>query len=242
MEVSAASAPAGLPMKGRMTVMLDARDPVGSLHRPPALEGASQGDLIGILQLTAHRQAVGDATHRRKRPQQSRQIEAGGIPFHAGGKGQDHLAAVFAIDPLHQRLDLQEFRPHAIHRRNQPTQHVIEPPELARALQGQEVAGIGYHTDHTGVALLVTADLAVVLGRQMEAAAALPHLAAGGEQGIGEGLDLFGGLAQQMQGQPLGRAWSDARQPFELIDQAGQGPGEAAQDSAAGASTLGSTH
>jgi hypothetical protein len=63
----------------------------------------------------------------------------------------------------------------------------------------------------------------------MEAAAALAHLTAGGEQGIGEGLDLLAGLAQQMQGQPLGRARSDTGQPLELIDQPGQGSGEAAQ-------------
>jgi hypothetical protein len=58
---------------------------------------------------------------------------------------------------------------------------------------------------------------------------ALPHLAAGGQQGIGEGLDLFAGLTQQMQRQALGRAGTDARQPLELIDQPGQGPGETAQ-------------
>jgi hypothetical protein len=55
-------------------------------------------------------------------------------------------------------------------------------------------------------------------------------LAAGRQQGIGEGLDLLAGLAEQVQGQPLGRAWADARQPLELIDQPGQWAGETAQD------------
>jgi hypothetical protein len=67
----------------------------------------------------------------------------------------------------------------------------------------------------------------------VEAAAALAHLAAGGQQGVGEGADLLLRLAQQMQGQPLGGAWPDARQTLELIDQTGQGSGEAAQKSAA---------
>jgi hypothetical protein len=57
----------------------------------------------------------------------------------------------------------------------------------------------------------------------------LPHLAAGRQQGIGEAADLFFRLAQQVQGQALGRAGSDARQSFELVDQPGQGSGETAQ-------------
>jgi hypothetical protein len=58
----------------------------------------------------------------------------------------------------------------------------------------------------------------------------LAHLAAGRQEGIGEGLDLLAGLAQQMQGQPLCGSRTDARQPLELVDQPGQGAGEAAQD------------
>ena len=68
----------------------------------------------------------------------------------------------------------------------------------------------------------------------METALALTHLAAGGQQGIGEGADLFLRLAQQMQGQTLGGARSDARQSLELVDQPGQGSGEAAQGRSAG--------
>jgi hypothetical protein len=75
----------------------------------------------------------------------------------------------------------------------------------------------------------------------MEAAAALAHLAAGGEQRIGEGLDLLTGLAQQMQGQALGGARSDAGQALELLDQPRQGSGEAAQQSAAKGPNLGSS-
>ena len=68
----------------------------------------------------------------------------------------------------------------------------------------------------------------------MEAAPALAHLAAGRQQGIGKGADLLLRLAEQMQGQPLGGARPDAGQPLELVDQPGQGSGEAAQRSGAG--------
>jgi hypothetical protein len=75
----------------------------------------------------------------------------------------------------------------------------------------------------------------------VEAAAALAHLTAGGQQSLGKGADLLLRLAQQMQGKPLGGAGPDAGQPLELIDQPGQGSGEAAQESAAGRWNLGGT-
>lgn len=73
----------------------------------------------------------------------------------------------------------------------------------------------------------------------MKTAAALPHLTPGADQGVGEGVHLFLGLAQQVQGQALGRAGSDPRKALELIDQPRQGPGEAAQESAATEANLG---
>jgi hypothetical protein len=73
----------------------------------------------------------------------------------------------------------------------------------------------------------------------VKTALALTHLAAGRQQGIGEAAGLFGGLVQQVQRQPLGRAGANARQPLELLNQPGQGSGVAAQGSAAAESNLG---
>ncbi len=73
----------------------------------------------------------------------------------------------------------------------------------------------------------------------MEAASALAHLAAGREEGVGEGADLLLRLAQQVERQALGRARPDAWKPLELVDQTGQGPGEAAQRSGADRLNLG---
>ncbi len=79
------------------------------------------------------------------------------------------------------------------------------------------------------MALGIAADVAERFGGEVKAALALAHLAAGGQQGIGEGADLVLGLAQKMQGQALGRARANTGQPLELLDQAGQGTGVAAQ-------------
>jgi hypothetical protein len=111
--------------------------------------------------------------------------------------------------------------------------------EFAGPFHRQQVTGVGHHADLAVAAFLVAADLAELLGRKMETAAALPHLAAGGQQGIGETADLLLRLAQKMQGQALGRAGADARQALELIDQPGQGSGETAQRIAAGGPNLG---
>jgi photosystem II oxygen-evolving enhancer protein 2 len=73
----------------------------------------------------------------------------------------------------------------------------------------------------------------------MKTATALAHLAAGRQQGVGEGADLLLRLAEQMESESLGCARTDARQPLKLIDQAGKGPGEAAQGSAANEANLG---
>jgi hypothetical protein len=57
----------------------------------------------------------------------------------------------------------------------------------------------------------LTAEIAEGFGGKVETALAFAHLAAGGQQGIGKGLYLFLRLPQQVQGQPLGRTWTDAR-------------------------------
>ena len=73
----------------------------------------------------------------------------------------------------------------------------------------------------------------------MEAAPALAHLGAGRQQSVGEDADLFLGLAQQVEGQTLGGARTDARQPLKLVDQPGQGSGETAQGTDAAWRNLG---
>lgn len=71
---------------------------------------------------------------------------------------------------------------------------------FAGALDCQQITGIGHHAQQPGLALRLEADLTEGFGGEVEAALALADLAAGGEQGIGEGADLFFRLAQQMQG------------------------------------------
>lgn len=116
---------------------------------------------------------------------------------------------------------------------------MVGASKLPGALHGQQVAGVGHHADLTGATFRLTTDLAQRIGREVEATAALPHLAACCQQGIGEAADLLFRLAKQMQGQPLGGAWSDSGEPLKLLDQAGQWTGVAAQDRAAAGRNVG---
>jgi hypothetical protein len=116
---------------------------------------------------------------------------------------------------------------------------VVPPLVFAGALHGQQITGVGHHAELAVAPLLIAADLADRFGGEVKAAAALAHLASGGEQGIGKGPDLLLRLTQQMQRQPLGRTGANPRQPLKLIDQTSEGSGEAAQCPMAGALNLG---
>jgi hypothetical protein len=88
--------------------------------------------------------------------------------------------------------------------------------------------------------LRVAADVTQGFGGKVKADAALTHLAAGRQQGISEAADLFLRLTQQVECQPLGGAGTYTRQPFELVDQPGQGSGVTAQGFVAAGLNLGS--
>ena len=62
---------------------------------------------------------------------------------------------------------------------------------------------------------------------------AMSNLCSCRQECIGKTADLLLRLAKQMQRQPLGSAWPNARQPLKLIDQPCQWAGEAAQNSLA---------
>jgi len=116
---------------------------------------------------------------------------------------------------------------------------VVAAAVFPGAFQGEQVPGVGNDAEEAGAALWIAADLAGRLRTEVKTALTLAHLTPGRQQGFSEALDLFLRLPQQMQGQALGGAGADSRQPLKLLDQPGQRSGEAAQGSAAIARNLG---
>jgi len=69
-----------------------------------------------------------------------------------------------------------------------------------------------HHAELAVAALFIQADLAKGLSREVKTAFALAHLAASRQQGIGEGMDLFFGLPEQVQ-RPSVFGRGEARSP-----------------------------
>src|SRR5258705_1028712 len=172
--------------------------PLDALHScsnfPASLQRSRQRDLIRVLQIAAHRNALrdpGDADAERF--YQPRDVERGRLALHRRIGGDDHLLDSLP-EPRHQLPQLQLIRTDAVERRERAVQHVIAPAKLARALDGEEVGHRLHHADHPRVALRVPADRAGVVGGEVAAGGAEAHLLAEREQRLGQvaGVSGFG--------------------------------------------------
>jgi hypothetical protein len=106
---------------------------------------------------------------------------------------------------------------------------VVAAPELVRALDRDHVRGLLDHADHLGIAALVGADPTTRTVREVKAGLAQPNLLLDlGDRARERERVLVAG-AQQMEGQPLGRAAADAGQLRQLGDQSLYGRGVDAQ-------------
>ena len=126
-------------------------------------------------------------------------------------------------------VERQLVRPDAVHGRERPVQHVVEPLVLARALDREDVRGLLDHAEHLGVAARVLADgaqrrLALL---DVRAARAAVEAALGVEQRARERLDVALRAVEQVEGEALGGLRADPRQPPELPDQGDERCGEA---------------
>src|SRR5690625_4423632 len=73
-------------------------------------DGAAERHLVGVFEVTAYRQAVGDTGHRNVRvPEQFGQVHRGRFPFHRGGGGKDDFADV--PEAGEEQPELQLFGP-----------------------------------------------------------------------------------------------------------------------------------
>ena len=175
-----------------------------------------QGLLVGVLDLAAHGQAVGDTGHLEPQgPQFLGHVGGGGLPFKAGVEAQDHLLDPFLPDPVQQFPDADIVRTHSLQGRNHPAQDVVEALKPPHLFDGQQVPRLRHHHELALAAPRVGAEGTEFLVRKGEAAPAEPNLLFELHQGVG-------------QFQHLG-----LRGPEEVHSQAGGGlfphPGPAAQ-------------
>src|SRR5690606_4648897 len=98
-------------------------------------------------------------------------------------------------------------------------EHVVAPPELAGALDGDDVLGLLDHADDGGDPARVAADLAALLLRDVAAHLSEPDAGLDLEQRVGEAPDVGRVLGEQVEGDPLGALGADPGQSPELVDQ-----------------------
>src|SRR5215218_108403 len=218
--------PCGQAGDGRVqpTKPSPARDPSGTqpLQRQLAAagEGAAEGNLVGVLEVAADRQAARDAGDPdAERREQAGQVHRGRLPLDVGVGGQDHLADPVRLQAGQQLPDPQVVGTHPLDRADRPAEHVVAAAELLGPLDRDQVAGLLDHADQARVAPRVPADAAEV---------ALGHVPADAAE-VDPGLDLLDGPCQalgvgrldleQVEGDPLGALGPDPGQPAELVDQ-----------------------
>ena len=109
---------------------------------------------------------------------------------------------------------------------------MVAAPELVGALDRDHVAGLLDHADQRALAALVLADPAGGLDGEVEADLALADLLLDLADGVGERERLLVADAQQVEGEPLGRALPDSGQLGQLADQPVDGRREHANPSA----------
>ena len=112
---------------------------------------------------------------------------------------------------------MQVVGPHVVHGGEHAVEHVVVPPVLPAALNGDHVAGVSHHADGALIPLLVGADGAQPPGGEILAHRAQRHAALGVGDGVGERLRLLSGETQHMERQTLGGLIAHARQTGELL-------------------------
>src|SRR6266540_1831823 len=189
-------------------------------HVAAAGEGAAEGDLIGVLEVAADREATGEPGHADPEGrEQAREVHGGRLAFDVGVGGQDHLADAVGLDPGQQLADVQVVRSDPLDRADRAAEDVVAAAELARLLDRDQVARLLDHADQGGVAPRVPADAADVALGDIPADAAEMDPRLDLEDRAGQTLGVGRLHLEQVEGDPLSALGPDPRHPPQLVDE-----------------------
>src|SRR3954470_9404532 len=209
---------------GSNSVVVTARS-LGS-HFAAARERPAEGDLVGVLEVGAHRQAARQPCHPNASAQPVGEEGGGRLAGHVRvGREHDLLDAV-ALDAAEQFGDAQVLGLAAGERRERAAEHVVEAAVLVRALDRDQVGGLLDDADDRVVAPLVAADVAPLVLSQVPALVAEADALLDLFERAREGERLFLRHAQQVERKPLRGALAHARQAGQLRDEVFDGRAE----------------
>src|SRR3954452_14877130 len=131
--------------------------------RAAAGKRAPERDLVGVLEVAAHRQPGGEARDRdagRARAQPVGDVQRGRLAGGGRVRRQHHLADLGAVDARVELRDLEVVGLDAVDRRERAAEDVVPAAVLVGALDRDDVAGLLHDADQRRVAALVLADRA----------------------------------------------------------------------------------
>jgi len=161
------------------------------LNQAAPLQGSGQGDLVGILQICAHRNAVGQSADSNAHGfQQPADIHSGGLALYGRIGGHNNLLHRAVVQSRQQLLNADLVRTDIVHRRDGAVEYMVGAVILVGALNGGHIPRI-LHADHAFVPGRVFADGAKLLLRQIAADLALVDLGVGFGNGVGKSPGFF---------------------------------------------------
>src|SRR3954451_7344977 len=195
-------------------------DRPSDLERAPPLEGTTEGDLVGVLEVAADRQPAREAGHpQTHRLDQPGEVGRRGFALEVGVGGQDQLRHGTVSQAGHQLTNPEVVRADSFDRRDRTAEHVVATAELAGALDSDDVLRLLDDTDDGRVAPWVAADAALLALRHVAAhdAEADLVLAFGECRYQPAYVAVFRG--EQVERDALRALGPDAGQPAELVDE-----------------------
>ena len=201
----------GDPKSGRKLT-----DRSGALDVAAAFEGARQGEVVGVLESGAGREALGDAGDPDPLSSEALgKIDAGGFALDVTAEGQDHFLDGFGHDAGFETFDPEIFRADAVEGTQTATENVVAATEGVGLLQAQDVQGaLDDAQDAVGPGGVGTDGAGLGFG---EGTAVLAEADAftGGEEGVGEGACDCRVRLDEMEGEAFRGTRTDAGQAAE---------------------------
>jgi hypothetical protein len=180
---------------------------------------ASARPSVGVLEIAADRETARQPRDPYASPQAVGHVGGGRLAGHVRVRREHDFLHAVAFDAADQLVDAEMFRFDAVERRERAAEDVVEPAELAGALDGQEVDRLLDDTDHGVVPAGVATDRADVLLRQVAALHAEADTLLDVFDRGGEGERLVLRPLQQVEREAVRRARADARKARQLGDE-----------------------
>src|SRR5690606_28654596 len=180
----------------------------------------AEGDLVGVLQVSADRQAGREPGDRHPHPAEHQlECSGGDLILDVRVRGDDDLADRPVVAAGHELTDAQVVWADPVDRVDGAAEHVVLPAELAGALDGDDVLGLLDDAQDVVAAARVGADPAALPLGDFAADLAEPDLALHLGERVGQALHVGGVRRQDVERDALGALRPDPGESTELVDE-----------------------